>query len=90
VFIFIKKTLVPNPGMAILINTPPNDMTTTEAIIEVRNTHTALYQASDKASRRAAKKAFKVAALNLWNAWKAEGHPEAAGEYLSIYGICFA
>lgn len=69
-------------------------MTTTEAIIEVQTTHTAvsaaLRNASDKATLRAARRAYKVASLNLWNAWKAEGHPEAAGEYLSIYGICFA
>lgn len=86
----MKKNLERTADLPIFINTPLTAMTTAEAIIEVRNTHTALYQASDKATRRAAKKAFKVAALNLWNAWKAEGHPEAAGEYLSIYGICFA
>lgn len=64
-------------------------MNTTEAITALRNAATAR-QTTDKVARRAANRAFKVAALALWNAWKAEGHPEAAGEYLSIYGICFA
>lgn len=69
-------------------------MTTTEAIIEVQTTHTAvtaaLRNASDKATLRAARRAFKVAARNLWNAWKAERHPERATEILNAYGICFA
>lgn len=63
-------------------------MTTTEAIsilqsIEGRTS-------TDPIVRRAAKRAFKIAARNLWNAWKAEGHPERATEILNAYGICFA
>jgi hypothetical protein len=68
-------------------------MTSNEAIIEVQIKHsavTAAHYASDKTVLRAARRAYNIAAKNLWNAWIAEGHPERAGEYLSIYGICFA
>jgi hypothetical protein len=77
-----------------VIDAPPKPMTTAEAIIEVRNTHSAvtaaLHNRADKAALRDARRAYKIAALNLWNAWKSEGHPDKAGEILSAYGICFA
>ena len=64
-------------------------MTTTEAITALRIAATAR-STSDKVARRAANRAFKAASLNLWNAWKAEGHPESATEILNAYGIFFA
>ena len=68
---------------------PIHHMTTTEAINALRIAATAR-RTSDKVARRAANRAFKIAAQNLWNAWKAEGHPEAATEVLNCYGICLA
>lgn len=64
-------------------------MTTAEAIIALRAASEARCTA-DKTARRAANKAFKVAALNLWNDWKAERHPDHVTEILNAYGICFA
>jgi len=64
-------------------------MTTENAIAALRNASSARLT-SDKIARRAANKAFNIAAKNLWNAWKAEGHPEHVTEILNCYGICFA
>ena len=64
-------------------------MTTAEAIIALRAASEARCTA-DKTARRAANKAFKVAALNLWNAWKAERHPDHVTEIMNAYDICFA
>ena len=64
-------------------------MTTAAALIALRAASEARCTA-DKTARRTATKAFKVAALNLWNAWKAEGHPDQVTEVLNAYGICFA
>jgi hypothetical protein len=64
-------------------------MTTAEAITALRIASAARLT-EDKAERRKANKAFKAAALNLWNAWKAEGHPENVTELLNAYNICFA
>ncbi len=64
-------------------------MNTAEALIALRNASTGR-TSSDKIVRLAANKAFKIAAKNLWNAWKAEGHPEHVTEVLNAYGICLA
>ena len=64
-------------------------MTTAEAITALQTASIAR-RTEDKVARRAANKAFKAAARNLWNAWLAEGCPDRAGEMLSAYGICFA
>lgn len=63
-------------------------MTTTEAIAALQSIEGRT--STDPIVRRAARRAFKVAARNLWNAWKAERHPERATEILNAYGICFA
>ena len=63
-------------------------MTTTEAIAALQSIEGRI--STDPIVRRAARRAFKVAARNLWNAWKAERHPERATEILNAYGICFA
>ena len=63
-------------------------MTTTEAIAALQSIKGRT--STDPIVRRAARRAFKVAARNLWNAWKAERHPERATEILNAYGICFA
>lgn len=85
----MERCLTNAEQSAKVIDVPPNTMTTTEAIIALRSASEARCTA-DKTARRAANKSFKVAALNLWNAWKAEGHPESATEILNAYGICFA